>query len=369
MDKSKFRGYCDSEVSASICYLVEQSFEDNLSPSTDLFAFAFVCLSRYEEYTITDRDDHDRFASSSSFLHNEKVLQDPIVDYVLLWFFEVVKAKFNITLELRQHKSKHLTFDIDHCWKYKHKGVALNLLGASKDLITLQFRQLRERLNILIDKGIDPYAISEWLNKYDISQATFFFLLNNRNTYDKGHHPNNPHLKSQIEALQETHDIGIHPGYYTMSDEKQMATQLSHFELIAKQKPTLSRQHYLRLKFPDTYRQLLQLGIKQDYTMGYADNLGFRAGTSRPFHWYDLLKETETTLTVLPFAMMDMTLHKYLRFSADTAHNAAAKLQSRCELVGGTFRIIWHNSSPIWKEPWVKYQGMFDQYVESKSQW
>ncbi len=367
LDKSQFTAYCDSEISAAISYLVEQSFRDNWNPPTDLFAFAFICLSRYEEYVIGDVDEHNRFISTSSFLSKENVLQHPIVDYVLLWFIALVKAKTNVTLELGQHRSTHLTFDIDHCWKYQHKGPVLNLLGIGKDLITFRFGQLKERLKVLTNNKIDPYDISLWLDRYDTSDTIFFFLLNNRNTYDKGHHPDNPRLKSQIKTLQETYEIGIHPGYYTMSNEQRMAEQFDYLVAITTTKPTLNRQHYLRLKFPETYRQLLQLGIKQDYTMGYADNLGFRAGTSRPFYWYDLLAETETSLQIQPFILMDMTLYKYLQFGEEQAEKAAAKLYSRCQSVNGTFRFIWHNSSPIWEKPWNKYQRMFDQYVDSKS--
>ncbi|NJO69236.1 MAG: hypothetical protein HC830_08110 [Bacteroidetes bacterium] len=63
---------------------------------------------------------------------------------------------------------------------------------------------------------------------------------------------------------------------------------------------TKSRQHFLRLKFPGTYHRLMQEGITDDYSMGFHDKPGFRAGIAMPYPFYDLVNEKETTLTVHP---------------------------------------------------------------------
>ena len=51
---------------------------------------------------------------------------------------------------------------------------------------------------------------------------------------------------------------------------------------------TFSRQHFLRLSIPETYQNLIDLDIEEDYTMGYAKYAGFRASTCTPFYFFDL---------------------------------------------------------------------------------
>ena len=61
-----------------------------------------------------------------------------------------------------------------------------------------------------------------------------------------------------------------------------------------------NRFHFLRFTLPQSYQQLLACGISDDYSMGYADQIGFRAGTCTPFYFYDLENEIQTTLKVHP---------------------------------------------------------------------
>src|SRR5690606_1402201 len=66
-----------------------------------------------------------------------------------------------------------------------------------------------------------------------------------------------------------------------------------------------SRQHYIRLRIPETYRQLRKAGIAFDFSMGYGSLNGFRASAALPFYWYDLEKEEPTDLLIFPFCFME----------------------------------------------------------------
>ena len=63
---------------------------------------------------------------------------------------------------------------------------------------------------------------------------------------------------------------------------------------------------------PETYRNLIEFDITDDYTMGYAAQPGFRASTCSSFNFYDLDREQETKLRVHPFCIMDASLRHYL---------------------------------------------------------
>ena len=97
--------------------------------------------------------------------------------------------------------------------------------------------------------------------------------------------------------------------------------------------------------------------------MGYAEQPGFRAGTSEPFHWYDLAAERKTDLLVFPFAVMDVTLKNYQQMSPQEAQVMLQDLQAYCQTEGLTFCTLWHNSSFSeahgWAGWWEVYRSLF----------
>ena len=80
----------------------------------------------------------------------------------------------------------------------------------------------------------------------------------------------------------------MHPSYFSLKDAAILKKEKLRLENIINTPVTFSRQHYLRLSIPETYQNLIDLDIEEDYTMGYAKTVGFRASTCTPFYFYDL---------------------------------------------------------------------------------
>ena len=96
--------------------------------------------------------------------------------------------------------------------------------------------------------------------------------------------------------------------------------------------------------------------------MGYAADIGFRAGTAHDFAWFDLTTNTCTELQIFPFQVMDVSLRQYLAYDPTKAYEAVLSLIESCRAVNGRFCSLWHNSSfaevdgwtPEWKSLYVK---------------
>lgn len=115
---------------------------------------------------------------------------------------------------------------------------------------------------------------------------------------------------------------------------------------------------------PETYRNLLHLGIREEYSMGYADQIGFRASIAHPFNFFDLESNKSTDLIVYPFQVMDVTLRDYLKMNPDQAIEKIGSIITQIKTVGGTFSILWHNESlSEWKE-WTGWSSVFTQMLE-----
>ena len=127
---------------------------------------------------------------------------------------------------------------------------------------------------------------------------------------------------------------------------------------------TKSRQHFLMLRFPETYRNLIANGISEDYTMGYADEVGFRASLCTPFYFYDLQKEEKTNLRIHPFAVMDATMNLYLKIKPAVALDYVRQLIDETKKVTGTFILLWHNESLSEVATWKGWKNVYEELIK-----
>ena len=106
---------------------------------------------------------------------------------------------------------------------------------------------------------------------------------------------------------------------------------------------------------------LENLGVMSDYSMGYADKPGFRAGTSRWFYFYDLSKERKTKLKVYPFCIMDRTLNTYENYDATAVLKIFKEYAKNIQNVNGTFVSLWHNETFSNMHEWKGWKQLFEQ--------
>src|SRR5450759_745714 len=101
--------------------------------------------------------------------------------------------------------------------------------------------------------------------------------------------------------------------------------------------------------------------------MGYPDESGFRAGIARPFYFYDVLEDKQTTLKIVPFQVMDATLYKYKNIDPAAAKELILKLISETKKVGGLFVSIWHNTSLLDNEEWIGWRDVFEFMLKNQN--
>ena len=102
--------------------------------------------------------------------------------------------------------------------------------------------------------------------------------------------------------------------------------------------------------------------------MGYADTIGYRAGTATPYPFYDLSRDEETQLTIHPFILMDTTLQQYMKLNQDEAIVAIKRCIDEAREVGGTFSCIWHNQHLCNKYGWAGWRKVYEEMIEYGAQ-
>ena len=340
----------------------------------DIFAASFYLISRYEEYLPHVKDAYERFSASESLAYQHKFLDRPVIDIWAYQFKEILVERFpehQGLLENRSRKFKYLsTIDVDMAFKFKHKGFIRNVGGIMKDLFELNLKDVWSRFLVILNLQKDPFDVFDKLlhlqKKYGI-KTIFFFLLGEYSTYDKNISAGNSNYKLLIKNIADYAEVGIHPSYFTMKDENKTKKEMSLLENIVNFPISKSRQHYLRLALPETYQHLVDLEIKEEYTMGYAAHYGFRAGTCTPFYFYDLDFEIQTPLRINPFAAMDGTLKDYLGFTPKRSYNTLIKLANEVRKVDGTMITVFHNDSVSGQGDWRGWGRLYESLLREMS--
>jgi hypothetical protein len=127
---------------------------------------------------------------------------------------------------------------------------------------------------------------------------------------------------------------------------------------------TRSRFHYLRFRLPKSYRTLIDNEITEDFSMGYADQVGFRAGICTSFNFYDLERDCETKLRVHPFAFMDVALKNGLGLKEEAVIKKIKYLIDQVRDVDGDLISIWHNESLSNYKEWKNWRQIYEKQIE-----
>ena len=340
---------------------------DNSAMPFDVFAAGFYLLSRYEEYLPHIKDRFHRFPAKQSLAYKNSFLKIPIIEYWLKELVLVLQTKFpNFNPPSRQFKFLN-TIDVDNAYCYLEKGLIRTVGAVCRSLFRFDFKPISKRFKVLLGKEKDPYDTFDYLlklqKKYDF-ESIYFFLLADYGHNDKNITHTSKKFQTLVKTISDYVKVGIHPSWASNSDSHKLSMEINRLESIVNREVHRSRQHFLRLDLPNTYRRLIDLGILHDYTMGYAAQVGFRAGTSLPFYFYDLDMEMQTSLLIHPFAVMDGTLNEYMELPIDDAQYMVKEIIDYVKEVDGVFISLWHNETLGDNRNWKDWRQVYEYTIE-----
>jgi hypothetical protein len=253
----------------------------------DLFAASFYFLSRYEEYLPFEADEHQRFPAEKSLQFKLDLLKQPIIDNWALILKNILVKKFP-SLTFGTRKFSFLpTVDVDRAYHFRSSGLVKNTARIIKAAVNLN----AEKIVDIIKTGLgqnDPFDTYQYLEaiheRYHLNPIFFFLLAKHgHEEFDKNINPEDDVFKNLISDVAQAAQIGLHPSYASNTETHKISEELLALQDITNKKIDSSRQHFLKLHLPHTYLQLIKAGINHDYSMGYASQIGFRAGTCTAF--------------------------------------------------------------------------------------
>ena len=351
--------------------------ETCLTTDFDIVGSAFFLLTRYEEYLITSRDQHGRFSFESSVLSGTGAQRMPLVNLYSRLLRDWLQKVFGLAEDKRQHRGFHylLTHDIDHLRLYNGLRGELRKLGSlliRRRSVPGSVRFLAEKMRASFGSRPDPYQTLDYL--MDLSEkrgaiSTFLFMTAREDPHDGSYAPDSPQLKQAVQGvLRRGHEIGLHGSYRSFCDAEALAQQKRILEAVAGREVSLFRQHYLRFVAPDSWQSQSQVGFDVDLSLGYAEEIGFRAGTATPFLPFDLRQRRRINILECSNIIMDGTLFEpqYMGLTMAEAMAQCCEIIDQVRRVNGVLVLLWHNSSltdflePGWRTFYSELLSLLD---------
>jgi hypothetical protein len=259
--------------------------------------------------------------------------------------------------------------DVPVAYYFKNKGLLRTFGETLSDMFSFRFKFIYNRFSVLFGFKKDPYDNFKWIiNRQKVSRTRFnvFFLIGDFTTYDKNNSINKKQFSSLIKSVADYCNVGIKASYMALDSMAILKSEKRLMDGVINTVTTAARSSFSKVNLPTTYRNYIDLEIYSDYTMGYADTIGFRAGTCTPFLFYDLDYEIQTPLKIYPYQLMDFALLKHASFldKKETLLKAISEVQK----VNGSFTFIFHNYAFSSIPRWVDFKSLFNIILDSTNE-
>ena len=135
-------------------------------------------------------------------------------------------------------------------------------------------------------------------------------------------------------------EVALHSSLGAYFSPDALADERQDVEALAGGPVAGVRQHFLRFDWPRSWRCQARAGLRYDATLGYHDEVGYRAGLSFPFRPFD---GEELPVLELPLVVMDGVLRERKGLGAEAAWDVVRGVLERTEADGALCSLLWHN--------------------------
>lgn len=329
-----------------------EKVDETIVVHADIIASTYFLISRYEEFLhqTEHRDAHGRFIGKESLPYRAGFLHRPVIDeysqLLIGWLSEKGHA---VKHAANGFQKIYLTHDVDTISYYRHLR---GFLGGIKRNITSPQR-LKQVFRSLFQLKYDPAFTFPWIMEQDAliekAETVYFFKSAvHPHRLDRPSYPLNgkdtQRLCRMIQNMGGT--IGLHTSYASGEKPQEITQEKQRLEEALHTRVCYNRWHFLRTLQPSDFLQLEEAQLNDDFTMGYADVVGFRIGTCRAVQWINPQTQEVTSLTLHPLTVMDCTLSNdnYMHLSEEKAWQTVQQLLKEIKTHNGEVVLLWHNT-------------------------
>ncbi|MGB0885898.1 MAG: DUF7033 domain-containing protein [Chitinophagales bacterium] len=329
--------------------------------SFDIYLNVFLFLSGWLELKNTARDKHGRFPYNESLQKKYNFVSIPIVNIYFELLYEVALKNEVLIEKIEFKESIIFTHDIDQFRSGWFENIQYHLNHFSiKSLFQIPLNIFKKTLKLKDDylKGMEKMLEIDEENNVE----TISFLLMKKSHQNADFDIFDNRFKEIIEKTIAKQEIGIHPSYETFNNEKLYLEDVKALDNLSQKETKKSRQHFLRYNMALTPKIIEKSSIEEDYTLGFAEQYGFRNGIANPFYLYNFETKQAFHFKSIPLVFMDVSLINYEQEKTrkELFEEVKEFLKTTTKDYNCQFSVLFHNS--VFSN--VKYKGFTEFYKD-----
>lgn len=316
----------------------------------DIFAASFYCLSRYEEYLPHLKDEDNRYPAVASWLTSADCLETPLVDAWAAAFLKELQREFpDLTLSEKEIDSPiRPFFTITSPFKYLYKPSLTKLGQWLQSVWHLNLWDALEQCLVELRLLRDPFDTYDQmipvLSQGKVKPA-FYFLFAQKPYEGIATAIYNTKLQALIKGVSDDFPVSVLLSHHAQQGAEELAYELNNVKQLIHRPILRVRFHRGIGTLAEGYAKLLEQEVHHDLSMGYEEEIGYRASTAVPFYYYDLENEYQTPLLLHPIVATE----KGLRIlTSKGAFDKLEKLLESHPTPTGKQRVAFSNT--IWQD-------------------
>ena len=329
----------------------------------DVFAASFYLISRYEEFLPHVKNELGAFLAYQSLASKNNFLEMPLID---LWAVRLKDKLYEFFPELPHVSWEKPKFQpiisVVNPYQYQKKSLLIKIVDTLTALWRLDFFAIIEQYLVLLGLKKDPYNNFEELEalfKEFNTSPLYFFLFAKNTFYDRGVSISNFSFRKLIKNTSDLNQVSLLASYTSQEESKSLIRERDQLKKLIIKKIDSVRFNYGLLSASSGYYNLLEHEIQKDYSMGYTEEIGYRASTAVPFYFYDLNNDLQTSLKIHPVVAEESGLRRFSNRKAFKRLEELYKnLPTRSAFHGVSFSNAVLNSGVIknnWRDQFINY--------------
>ena len=329
----------------------------------DIFASSFFLLTRYEEALPHIKTDLGYFNFLDSIAYKYNFLEKPIIDIWVLKFYNILSKSFEeITEPVHGRPSKEILLEVHIPYKYIHHSFLIILSNFFSSIWKINIRDLVHQILVLLRIKKDPYdSFDTWNELFENSSFNpkVFFLFAKSSSYQSTFSIFNLNYRRIIKKIGDYFNLGILVSVQAqlfpneqLKKEKKIFQDVTHNTISCVRFSNGIRDVTL------DYENLSNNEFNNDYSMGYLNQIGFRAGTATPYNFYDISNEFQLPLKVHPIFANEKGIKK---IESSDPFEKLDKYYDSLPLPSGKLTIVLNNKFfQLTKTNNTYYKGFLD---------